>query len=47
MPFMLYNMLPSCGTKKEFITLAEGSWKRTGWPAMITSWFTAATRCSG
>ena len=40
-------MLPSCGTKKAFITLAEVSEKCSGTPAGTTSWLTLATPWSG
>ena len=40
-------MLPSCGTKKAFQTLAEVSEKCSGTPAGTTSWFTLATPSLG
>ncbi len=47
MPFMVAIMLPSCGTKNEFITVAEVSEKCTGTPAGTTSSLTLAIPCSG
>ena len=40
-------MLPSCGTKKTFQTLADVSEKRSGTPAGTTSSFTLATPSCG
>ena len=40
-------MLPSCGTKNAFMTLAEVSEKCSGTPAGTTSWLTLATPSLG
>ena len=47
MPFIVAIMLPSCGTKNMFITLAEVSEKCTGVPTGTTISLTLAMPCSG
>ena len=44
MPFMVATMLPSCGTKNMFITLADVSEKCTGTLTGTTRSFTLVVR---